>query len=88
MNRQPVTSSTVESVGFDDDSSTLEIAFHDGSVYQYFDVPRAVYDMLVQAESPEASCTNRSEASIAMPAPDSGGSLSAKRRQGGAAVKD
>jgi hypothetical protein len=39
-------------VGFDDDSSTLEIAFHDGSVYQYFDVPRAVYDMLVQAESP------------------------------------
>jgi len=52
MNRQPVVSSTVESVGFDDDSSTLEIAFVDGSIYQYFDVPRAVYDMMLQADSP------------------------------------
>jgi hypothetical protein len=52
MNRQPVASSNVESVGYDDDSSTLEVAFHSGSVYQYFDVPRAVYDTLLQAESP------------------------------------
>lgn len=52
MNREAVTSSTVESVGYDDESSTLEIAFHNGSIYQYFDVPRAVYDMMLQAESP------------------------------------
>lgn len=52
MNRQPVTSSNVESVGYDDDSFTLEIVFRNGSIYQYFDVPRSVYDMMLQADSP------------------------------------
>jgi hypothetical protein len=30
---------------------TLEIAFNNGNVYQYFDVPEAVYDELMRAES-------------------------------------
>lgn len=52
MNRYPVNSSDLAAVGYDDESSTMEVEFHDGSVYQYFDVPRDVYDRLLQAESP------------------------------------
>jgi hypothetical protein len=49
MNRQPVSSSNLRSVGWED--SVLEIEFLDGSIYQYFDVPEAVYVGLIQAES-------------------------------------
>jgi len=51
MERIPVTSSNIASIGFDEDSSTLEIEFHSGAVYQYFDVPFAVYDGLIEADS-------------------------------------
>ena len=51
MERIPVTSSNIASIGFDEDSSTLEIEFHSGAVYQYFDVPFAVYDGLIEAGS-------------------------------------
>ncbi len=39
MNRVAVQSSNVASVGYDASSSTLEVAFHGGGVYQYFGVP-------------------------------------------------
>lgn len=51
MHREPVSSSNIESVGYDSDTGTLEIEFKNGSVYQYFDVPQALYDGLVSAES-------------------------------------
>jgi len=51
MDRIPVTSSNVASVGFDPSTQTLEIEYKNGSVYQYFDVPQAVYDELIRAES-------------------------------------
>lgn len=51
MNRTPVVSSNVASVGYDDDNSTLEIEFNNGAVYQYFDVSRIVYDGLMSADS-------------------------------------
>jgi hypothetical protein len=51
MKRVQVSSSNVASVGYDDESRTLEIGFHNGSVYQYFDVPRAVYESLISADS-------------------------------------
>lgn len=51
MNRTPVTSSTVASVGYDPKTQTLEVEFHNGSVYQYFDVPSHVYDALMSAAS-------------------------------------
>jgi len=51
MERIPVTSSNIASIGFDEDSSTLEIQFLNGTVYQYFDVPFPVYDDLMQADS-------------------------------------
>lgn len=51
MNRIPVESSNISSIGFDEDSSTLEIEFHGGAVYQYFDVPFAVYEALLSSAS-------------------------------------
>lgn len=51
MNRTPVSSSNILSVGYDDDSFVLEVEFKDGRVYQYFDVPRAEFDALLSAGS-------------------------------------
>lgn len=51
MERQSVSSSNVSSVGYDPASSTLEVEFLDGSVYQYFDVPQQIADGLVGAAS-------------------------------------
>lgn len=51
MIRKPVVSTNVESVGYDESSRTLEIEFHDGSIYQYFDVPRNVFQELMTAAS-------------------------------------
>jgi hypothetical protein len=51
MDRTPVTSSNVASVGYDPDTMTLEVEFNEGWVYQYFDVPDAEYRNLVSAKS-------------------------------------
>ena len=51
MKRQSVTSSNLASVGYDPATQTLEIEFHHGGVYQYFDVPSSIYDGLVVASS-------------------------------------
>ena len=51
MNRRPVTSRNVASVGYDQNTLTLEVEFHSGSVYQYFDVPEAVYQEFMTADS-------------------------------------
>ena len=51
MNRTPVTSSNVVSVGYDQNTLTLEVEFHSGSVYQYFDVPETVYQEFLAADS-------------------------------------
>ena len=40
MNREPVESSNLVSVGYDGNMATLEIEFKGNSVYQYFDVSR------------------------------------------------
>lgn len=52
MTRQPVVSSNVASAGYDANTQTLEIEFNNGGIYQYFDVPQAVYDHLMSASSP------------------------------------
>lgn len=49
MQRQPVSSSTVESVGYEASSQTLEVAFLSGAVYQYYNVPESVYVGLMNA---------------------------------------
>lgn len=51
MDRTPVTSSNVASVGYDPDSSTLEIEFNNGTIYQYFDVSEIVFNELKNAGS-------------------------------------
>ena len=51
MDRVPVSSSNISTVGYDANSSTLEIGFHHGGVYQYFGVPQGEYDALLNAAS-------------------------------------
>lgn len=51
MNRNPVTSSNIASIGYDKVSATLEIEFLNGNIYQYFDVPLMEYERLKSADS-------------------------------------
>jgi hypothetical protein len=51
MNRTPVSSSNLRSVGYDSATNTLEIGFHGRQVYQYFNVPESVYQGLMNAAS-------------------------------------
>ncbi len=51
MERIPVQSSNLASVGYDATSSTLEIEFHSGGIYQYDGVPQEIYDGLLSADS-------------------------------------
>ena len=51
MEKIPVTSSNVESIGYDEDSSTLQVEFKNGSTYQYFDVPVNIFTGLRDADS-------------------------------------
>ena len=51
MKRTPVESSNISSIGYDEGSSTVEIEFHNGTVYQYFDVPESVYKGIMEAGS-------------------------------------
>jgi hypothetical protein len=51
VNRVPVVSSNVSSVGYDAATQTLEVEFTSGIIYQYFDVPEPVYQQLIQAAS-------------------------------------
>jgi ATP-dependent DNA helicase RecG len=49
INRIPVESSNIASVGYDIENKILEIEFNHGAVYQYFDVPKEVYENLINA---------------------------------------
>lgn len=51
MKRTPVTSSNLVSVGYDAETSTLEVEFREGRVYQYAQVSEAAHDALMEAPS-------------------------------------
>lgn len=51
MERVPVSSSNLSSVGYDVGSQTLEIEFLHGGVYQYTGVPENEYEGLINAGS-------------------------------------
>src|SRR5690349_1445745 len=52
MQRINVVSSSIESVGFDGGrAGTLEVEFHNGAIWRYYDVPGMVYSALVNAYS-------------------------------------
>jgi len=51
MNRVPVDSASVASVGYDAEEFVLEVEFQNGRVYRYLDVPAAAHRLLLQAPS-------------------------------------
>ena len=51
MDRIPVSSSNVFSIGYDPQYSTLEVEFTSAEIYQYFNVPEHLYQGLMAAPS-------------------------------------
>ena len=51
MDREPVASSNIRSIGYNSSDQVLEIEFNDGSVYHYFGVPQFEYQGLMTASS-------------------------------------
>jgi hypothetical protein len=51
MERLPVESSNLASVGYDPESTVLEIEFKSGGIYKYSRVPQSVHDGLMNASS-------------------------------------
>lgn len=51
MERKAVPSREIAIVGYDGETSTLEIVFRRGGVYHYFGVPSQIYQSLMTAAS-------------------------------------
>jgi hypothetical protein len=51
MERIAVNSSNLRSVGYDPVEEMLEVEFHSGGVYQYFEVPLEIYQALIREPS-------------------------------------
>jgi hypothetical protein len=51
IERHSVTSSMIREIGYDEESETLEVEFHEGGVYQYSNIPVSVYRELISSSS-------------------------------------
>lgn len=51
MNRESVQSSMIASLGYEADTSTLEVEFNSGAIWQYYDVPESVYYDMINSGS-------------------------------------
>lgn len=51
MERQPVSSSTIVSIGYDHTTAVLEVEFLKTGVYQFFNVPAATFESLMTSSS-------------------------------------
>jgi hypothetical protein len=51
MERDPVSSSNLVSIGYDPGSEILEVEFKAGTVYQYLNVPSFMHERLMSADS-------------------------------------
>ena len=51
MDRELVASSNISSAGYDEAAETLEVEFNNGTIYQYYNVPAAMYEQFRQAGS-------------------------------------
>lgn len=51
MDRVPVSSSNLASIGYEPDTETLEVEFKSSGIYQYFNVPQFMYDRLMESAS-------------------------------------
>lgn len=49
MYRKNVESSNIKSIGYEDE--TLEVEFLNGSIYQYYNVPKDLFDGIMNADS-------------------------------------
>jgi hypothetical protein len=51
VDREKVSSSNIDSIGYDPAEEVLEVSFKSGSVYQYHGVPATAYSNLIQSKS-------------------------------------
>lgn len=51
MKLEPVESSMIQAVGYDETTSTLEVVFNSSKTYLYFEVPKTVYLELMESDS-------------------------------------
>jgi hypothetical protein len=51
MERLPVISTALSSVGYDLETRIMEVEIINGDIYQYLDVPEEIYQQLMAAES-------------------------------------
>jgi hypothetical protein len=51
VEREPVSSSSIVSIGYDAGSETLEVEFKKTGVYHYLNVPQFIWERLMTAES-------------------------------------
>ena len=47
MKRVSVQSSNICSIGYDENQSILQVEFNNGSIYNYYNVPRVIYSELI-----------------------------------------
>lgn len=58
INRIPVASSNIATVGYDKEAHILEIEFHYGAIHQYVDVPEKVFEEIMSSPSQSAYFMN------------------------------
>lgn len=51
MDRKSVESSHIAEIGYESESSTLEVQFKSGQVWQYYDVPETVWNEFDASDS-------------------------------------
>ena len=52
MRREPVDSSAIKSIGYDEDKEVVEVEIREtGKIYKYYDVPLEDYLALIEADS-------------------------------------
>lgn len=51
MNMITVSSSRIEAVGYDERLQLLQVQFVNGTIYEYYDVPKNIYIGLITASS-------------------------------------
>lgn len=51
MRHHPVKSSRIASVGYEESTRTLEVSFHNKSVYQYHGVPSRIFSVFLTVVS-------------------------------------
>ena len=51
MEKYSVASSNINAIGYDEQSETLEVEFLNGTIYQYYNVPKNMFDQLMSETS-------------------------------------